>query len=155
MICKAYIKVDGLLFQNVSQRSLFRMTHATLPFTENIYHDSLWLEWNSLLVSDNGGYIKLAPSTDPLILTDCILDERVTNLDAPSHSYRKQEAVLLSHERDKKKNYLQACQDQRRHCSAFVVSCDGVLGNEAKVQLYPEKLCQEIGNVQFRNFTLY
>ena len=65
--------------------------------------------------------------------TDCILDVRITNLDAPSNIHRKPETVHLSREREKKKKYLQACLDQRRHFSPFVVSCDGVLGNEAKV----------------------
>ena len=63
---------------------------------------------------------------------DCILDVRITNLDAPSKIHRKPEAVLLSHEREKKKYYLQGCLNQRRHFSPFVISCDGVLGNEAK-----------------------
>ena len=63
---------------------------------------------------------------------DCILDVRVTNLDAASNIHRKSEAVLLSHEHEKKKKYLQACLDQRHHFSPFVVSCDGMLGKEAK-----------------------
>ena len=67
--------------------------------------------------------------------TDWILDVRITNFDAPSNIHWKPDAVLLSHEREKKK-YLQACPDQCCHFSPFVVSCDGVLGNEAKVQLY-------------------
>jgi hypothetical protein len=66
--------------------------------------------------------------------TDCILDVHITNLGAPSNIHRKPEAVILSQEREKKK-YLQACLDQRRHFSPFVVSCDGVLGKEAKVVL--------------------
>ena len=49
---------------------------------------------------------------------------------------RKPEAVILSHEREKKKKYLQAFLDQRRHVSPIAVSFDGVLGNEAKVQEY-------------------
>ena len=53
--------------------------------------------------------------------TDCILDVRITNLDAPSNIHRKLEAVLLSHEREKKKKYIQACLDQRRNFSHFVV----------------------------------
>ena len=39
-------------------------------------------------------------------LTVCILDVRITNLDAPSNIHRKPEAVLLSHEREKKNKYL-------------------------------------------------
>ena len=75
-------------------------------------------------------------STDLLIRnlwkqqTDCILDVLITNLDAPSNIHRKRDAVLLSHD----KKYLQACLDQRRQFSPFVVSCDGVLENEVKVQ---------------------
>ena len=65
--------------------------------------------------------------------TDCILDVRILNLDAPSNIHRKPEAVLLYHEREKRKKYLQPFLDQRRHFSLFVISCDGVLGNEAKV----------------------
>ena len=61
---------------------------------------------------------------------------RLSNFDAPSNIDRKPEAVLLSHEREKtKKKYIKACLDQRRHFSPFVVSCGGVLGNEAKVAL--------------------
>ena len=56
--------------------------------------------------------------------TDCILDARITNLDAPYNNHRKQEAVLVSEEREKKKKDLQACLDQRRRFSPFVVSCD-------------------------------
>ena len=65
--------------------------------------------------------------------TDRILDVCVRNLNAPSNIHRKPEVVLPSHELEKKKKYLQACLDQRRHFSLFVVSCDGVLGNKAKV----------------------
>ena len=64
--------------------------------------------------------------------SDCILDMRITNLDAPSNIHWKPEAV---HERKKKKQYLQGCVDQRSHFSPFVVSCDGVLENDAKVVL--------------------
>ena len=54
---------------------------------------------------------------------DCILDVCITNLDAPSNIHRKPEAVLLFHEREKRKKYLQACLNQRRHFSPFVASC--------------------------------
>ena len=64
---------------------------------------------------------------------DYILDVRITNLEAPSNIHRKPATVLLFHECRKKKKYLQACLDQRRLFSPFVVSCDAVLGNEAKV----------------------
>jgi hypothetical protein len=43
--------------------------------------------------------------------------------------------VLEAHERKKKKKYLWACLEQRRHFSPFVVSTDGLLGKEAKILL--------------------
>jgi hypothetical protein len=39
--------------------------------------------------------------------------------------------VLDRHEKEKKRKYLQACMDQRRHFfTPFVVSTDGLLGRE-------------------------
>jgi hypothetical protein len=67
----------------------------------------------------------------------------IPNLDAPSNMHRKPEAFLLSHEREKKKKYLQACPDQRRHFSPIVVPCNRVLGKEAKVVQYYKTL-QEV-----------
>ena len=61
-----------------------------------------------------------------------VLDVCITNLDAQSNIHQKSEAVLPSHEREKKKKYLQVCLDQRHQFFPFVVSCDGVVGNEAK-----------------------
>ena len=58
-----------------------------------------------------------------------ILKVQITNLDAPSNIHQ---TVLLSHERETKNIYIQACLDQRRHFSSFVA---GVLGNEVKVVL--------------------
>ena len=57
------------------------------------------------------------------IIENCILDVRITNLDAPSSIHRK----------EKTKKNLQTCLDERRHFFPFVVSYDEVLGNEAKV----------------------
>ena len=56
----------------------------------------------------------------------------------------KPEAVLLSHDREKKK-YLQGYLYQRLHFSPLVVSCDGVLGNEAK------EVLQNLGGHLARN----
>ena len=51
--------------------------------------------------------------------------------------------VLLSPYREKKEN-LQACLDhQRRHFSPFVASCDGLLGNEAKVVEHYKNRCRK------------
>jgi hypothetical protein len=43
--------------------------------------------------------------------------------------------VLIAHEKEKKKKYLEACLEQRRHFTPFVVSTDGLLGKEAKTLL--------------------
>ena len=56
----------------------------------------------------------------------------------------KPEAVLLSHDREKKK-YLQGYLYQRLHFSPLVDSCDGVLGNEAK------EVLQNLGGHLARN----
>jgi hypothetical protein len=67
--------------------------------------------------------------------TDCIIDVRVTDLDAMSNISRNPDKVLESHEKEKRKKYLKPCLDQRRHFSPFVVSTDGLLGKEAKTLL--------------------
>ena len=68
------------------------------------------------------------------------------NLDASSNIHRKPEAVLLSHEREKKKKYLQG---------KAVTSCDGVLGNEVKGVYFKTLPRREIRKVLFRNFKLH
>ena len=67
--------------------------------------------------------------------TDCIIDVRVTDVDAKSNRSKDPLKVLAAHEREKKKKYLGACLEQRRHFSPFVVSTDGLLGKEAKILL--------------------
>ena len=67
--------------------------------------------------------------------TDCIIDVRITDVDAKSNRSKDPDKVLATHEREKKKKYLEACLDQRRHFSPFVVSTDGLLGKEAKTLL--------------------
>ena len=54
------------------------------------------------------------------ILADCILDAPSNTGSSPSFPWAW--------------SYRHACQDQRRPFSPFVVSCDRVLGSEAKVQ---------------------
>jgi hypothetical protein len=51
--------------------------------------------------------------------TDCILDVRMTDLDAKSNKFRNPDKVLATHEREKKKKYLEPCLEQRRHFSPF------------------------------------
>jgi hypothetical protein len=67
--------------------------------------------------------------------TDCIIDVRVTDINANSQRHLPPDKVLLKHEREKKSKYLNACLDQRRHFTPFVLSTDGQLGIEAKVLL--------------------
>lgn len=65
--------------------------------------------------------------------TDCIVDVRITNLDAPSYtnSLRNMDQILMGHEQEKNK-YLQTCIQNRKSFMPFVCSVDGKLGNEAK-----------------------
>ena len=64
--------------------------------------------------------------------TDGIIDVRVVNLDAASHSRKNPHKVLRAGEREKKQQYLVSCLAQWRHFTPFVVSADGLLGDEAE-----------------------
>jgi predicted transcriptional regulator len=67
--------------------------------------------------------------------TDCIIDVRVTDTDAKSNISKDPAKVLEAHEKEKKKKYLEACLEQRRTFTPFVVSTDGLIGKEAKTLL--------------------
>jgi hypothetical protein len=67
--------------------------------------------------------------------TDCIIDVRVTDTDAKSNRSKDPMKVLETHEKEKKRKYLEPCLKQRRHFTPFVVSVDGLLGKEAEVFL--------------------
>ena len=67
--------------------------------------------------------------------TDSVHDMRVVNTDVKSHSAKTPEKCLQEAERAKKKMYLEACLQQRRHFSPFVASIDGLLGVEATATL--------------------
>ena len=56
---------------------------------------------------------------------------RIVNTDSKSHSAKTQEKCLQEAEQKKKKMYLEACLQQRRHFSPLVASVDGLLGLEA------------------------
>ena len=60
---------------------------------------------------------------------------RVVNTDALSYTRKTPEKCLHEAERGKKKMYLEACLQQRRHLSPFIASVDGVLGVEATATL--------------------
>ena len=60
---------------------------------------------------------------------------RVVNTDALSFVRKTPEKCLHKAERGKKKMYLEACVQQRRHLSPFVASVDGLLGVKATATL--------------------
>ena len=64
-----------------------------------------------------------------------IIDVRVTDTDAKSNLSKDPAKVLEAHEKKKKKKYLEACLEQRRTFTPFVVSTDGLIGKEAKTLL--------------------
>jgi hypothetical protein len=63
-------------------------------------------------------------------VTECIVDLRVTDTDAPSYT-RNPASILRSKEKEKKPKYLEACLEQRRHFTPCMVSTDGIMGHEA------------------------
>jgi hypothetical protein len=59
--------------------------------------------------------------------TDCIIDVRITDVNAASNQSMDPQKVLTTHEREKKKKkYLEACLEQHHHFTPFVVSTDGL-----------------------------
>jgi hypothetical protein len=89
---------------------------------------------------DDRGDILIRGFWDPG--TDCIIDVRVTDMDQPSQIATDPAKVLRKHENEKKRKYLQACLEQRRHFSPFVVSTDGLLGREASC--FAKRLSQKL-----------
>ena len=67
--------------------------------------------------------------------TDSVHDMRVVNTDALTHRKKDPEKCLHEAERGKKKMYLEACLQQRRHFFPFFASVDGLLGVEATATL--------------------
>ena len=67
--------------------------------------------------------------------TDSFHDMRVVNTDTKSYWGRTPEKYLEETEKGKKKMYLEACLQKRRHFSPFVASVDGILGVEATATL--------------------
>ena len=68
--------------------------------------------------------------------TECIVDVRVTDTDQASSIKRGRtpEREIEIQESEKKRKYLQACLDQRRHFTPYVliVSVEGLIGREAE-----------------------
>ena len=67
--------------------------------------------------------------------TDSVHNMRVVNTDAKSYWEKSPEKCLEKAEKSKKKMYLEACLQQRRHFSLLVASVDGLLGVEATATL--------------------
>ena len=55
----------------------------------------------------------------------------ICDINQPSYLSRNPTAILKTQENDKKRKYLDACLNQRRHFTSFVVSCEGLYGKEA------------------------
>ena len=66
---------------------------------------------------------------------ESVHDMRVVNTDAKSHLVNQPEQCLQEAYRAKKRMYLEACLQQRRHFSTCVTSLDGLLLVEATATL--------------------
>ena len=64
--------------------------------------------------------------------TEALFDIRVVDTDARSYRARSPRDVLGSAEVEKKRKYLQACQDRHATFTPLCVSVDGMLGSEAE-----------------------
>ena len=63
---------------------------------------------------------------------DTIFDVRVCDLDAKTYVHQDPAKVLEKHKKDKKRQYLTACTDQRRFFVPLVMGVDGTLEKETK-----------------------
>ena len=66
---------------------------------------------------------------------DSIHNIRVVNTDATYYQSKTPKKCIKTTDKDKKKNYLDACLKQCRHFTPFVVSVDSLLGVEAEATL--------------------
>ena len=64
--------------------------------------------------------------------TEALFDIRVVDTDARSYCARSPKDVLGTAEGEKKRKYLQACQDRHATFTPLCVSVDGMLGSEAE-----------------------
>ena len=70
---------------------------------------------------------------------DALFDIRVVDTDAPSYRSCATQDILRTAELDKKRKYLQACQDRRASFIPICVSVDGLLGKEIDFLIH--RLC--------------
>ena len=64
--------------------------------------------------------------------TSCVIDVRMSDTDAKSYRTKDPHQVLKTQENEKKKKYLETCVQMRRDFTPFVLSVDGLFGEEAK-----------------------
>ena len=81
-----------------------------------------------------------------------IFDVRIVDTDAPSYRSRTPPDVLQTAELEKKRKYLQACQDRRAAFTPLCVSVDGLLGKEA--DFFIHRLCDFLSIKWERPFSL-
>ena len=67
--------------------------------------------------------------------TDSVHNMHVVNIDAPTYLEKAPEKCLNKAEKGKKRMYLEACLQQRRHFYPFVASVEGLLGVEETATL--------------------
>ena len=73
--------------------------------------------------------------------TDSVHNMRVLNTDTKSYWEKSPKKCLEEADKSKKKMYLEACLQQRRHLSPFVASVDGILGVEVTSTLKSIAIC--------------
>ena len=83
---------------------------------------------------------------------DAVFDVRIVDTDAPSYRSRTPPDVLQTAELEKKRKYLQACQDRRAAFTPLCVSVDGLLGKEA--DFFIHRLCDFLSIKWERPFSL-
>ena len=83
---------------------------------------------------------------------DAVFDVRIVDTDAPSYCSHTPPDVLRTTELEKKKKYLQTCQDRRAAFTPLCVSVDGLLGKEA--DFFIHRLCDFLSIKWERPFSL-
>jgi len=114
------IQVSHNTTSNGLPRSAHTQQTTPAPTPNSVHVDGHWFDRGDLLI--HGLYEKQ---------TSCILDVRVTDTDQPSYRSSTPDVIIKRQETEKKKRYLNACLEQRRHFSPFVCDTYGLLGEEA------------------------
>ena len=77
----------------------------------------------------------------------CLFDMRITDTDAHSQRHKQPDAVLLAHEKEKKRKYSGVCKELRKDFVPMVYSVDGMAGSDARAA---EKQCAAYLAVKWR-----